>query len=254
MRDRNMSLGGKDGPPVVFLGPTLPHVDASRILDAVYLHPASQGSVLRAVQRYDPSILLIVDGSFQLEPAVRHKEILWALERGVPVVGAASIGALRAAELYPHMHGVGLIYRWYRRFPFTPDDAVAVLHGPPEISTKAFTVALLDLRMSFRAAERSGVIPREFRTRLDAAAHGLNFRDRTISSIVNAAWEPADGDSPEHWCNMLTGALVEQKKLDAIRALELVRDGAFASPPRPVPFVRTMAFLRDLQLSGIRLD
>ena len=50
-----------------------------------------------------PPPILIIDGVFQSEPAVRHKEILWALSLGVPVVGAASMGALRAAELFPHM-------------------------------------------------------------------------------------------------------------------------------------------------------
>ena len=29
------------------------------------------------------------------------------------------------------MIGVGLIFRWYRRFALLPDDAVAVLYGPP---------------------------------------------------------------------------------------------------------------------------
>ena len=48
-----------------------------------------------------PRQSLIIDGSFQSQPAVRHKEILWALSRGIPVIGAASMGALRAAELYP---------------------------------------------------------------------------------------------------------------------------------------------------------
>ena len=38
-------------------------------------------------------------GAFASVPAVRHKEILWALSEGIPVIGAASIGALRAAEL-----------------------------------------------------------------------------------------------------------------------------------------------------------
>ena len=42
---------------------------------------------------------VIVDGSFQWTPAVWHKEILWAMGRGVHVFGAASMGALRAAEL-----------------------------------------------------------------------------------------------------------------------------------------------------------
>ncbi len=117
-------------PKLVFTGPTLSHAEAQRAADVICLAPAVQGSVVAAVQRYDPAAILIVDGGFQSEPAVRHKEILWAISQGVPVIGAASMGALRAAELHPHMRGVGLVYRWYRRNAFAPDDAVAVLHGP----------------------------------------------------------------------------------------------------------------------------
>src|SRR5687768_11949029 len=97
---------------LVFLGPSLPPKEAKDICDAIYLPPAAQGSIISAVQRYDPRAMLIIDGSFQSEPAVRHKEILWAIARGVTVIGAASMGALRAAELHRHgMIGVGLIYR-----------------------------------------------------------------------------------------------------------------------------------------------
>jgi hypothetical protein len=45
---------------------------------------------------------------FDSTPAVLHKEILWAMDRGVGVSGAASMGALRAAELHWYgMVGVG---------------------------------------------------------------------------------------------------------------------------------------------------
>jgi len=48
--------------------------------------------------------------------AVRlHHELLDALEEGVAVFGGASMGALRAAELWQHgMVGVGKIFRAYR--------------------------------------------------------------------------------------------------------------------------------------------
>ncbi len=236
-------------PPVVFLGPTLALAEARKILDAVYLLPATQGSIVRAVQRYDPAVILIVDGTFQGEPAVRHKEILWALSRGVPVVGAASMGALRAAELFPHMQGVGLIYRWYRRFAFLPDDAVAVLHGPPEVNCAPLTLAAVDLRMTFRRAERSGAISRELRIRLDDAARRLNFRDRTMGRIVAEAL-PADPAAQE-LLSLLGSMLVEQKKRDALEALLLVQRGALTAPPHAVRFVMTTAFARDLEHAGI---
>src|SRR5688572_13608332 len=146
----------EQAPPLVFLGPSLPLAAAKALCDAaVYLPPAAQGSIISAVQRYEPGAILIIDGIFQSEPAVRHKEILWAIAQGVTVIGAASMGALRAAELHRHgMIGVGLIYRWYRRYPFAPDDAVAVLHMPEELGSAAMTLSLIDFVQTVKQAER----------------------------------------------------------------------------------------------------
>jgi hypothetical protein len=234
---------------MVFLGPTLTEAEAKKIVDAVILPPAAQGSIVRAVIRYHPSAIVIIDGTFQGEPAVRHKEILWALSRGIPVLGAASMGALRAAELSPHMQGIGLVYRWYRRFAFAPDDAVAVLHGPPDLGSRPFTIAEVDLRMTFRAAERRGAITRDERLRLAAAAAQLNFRDRTIARVAERVAAEGHRRAAE-WTALLSASLVEQKKRDAVQALELVKRCGLPKPHR-VPFTMTAAFARDLEDAGI---
>lgn len=239
--------------PVVFLGPTLEACEAARILDAVYLAPATQGSVVSAVGRFRPPAILLIDGSFQGEPAVRHKEILWALSVGVPVIGAGSMGALRAAELWPYgVRGIGLIFRWYRRCRFAPDDAVAVLQGPPELGSRALTRALVDLRLTFRLAERSGRIESALRRRLEHAAGQLNFRDRTLAKVV----ECATGESRPVLAAQLRGLFVAQKQADAVAALVWLKAQA-GSPPGPgigqPPFRLTAAFLRDLENAGIAL-
>src|SRR6266566_5098836 len=99
----------------VFLGPTMPVSDARAILDASYLPPAGCGDVYRAVMD-GATTIAIVDGFFHLRPAVRHKEIAWALSRGVRVFGAASMGALRAVEMAASgMRGVGRIFEAFCR-------------------------------------------------------------------------------------------------------------------------------------------
>src|SRR5262249_22679622 len=114
----------------VFLGPTLPVGRARELLDAVYLPPVQQGDVLRLLGRA-PRVIGIVDGYFDTVPAVWHKEILLAMAEGVHVFGAASMGALRAAELHPFgMVGVGRVFECYRDGVLTADDEVAVAHGP----------------------------------------------------------------------------------------------------------------------------
>ena len=107
----------------VFLGPTLPVEEARALLpDAVYLPPVTQGEVV-ALLPSRPKRIAIIDGSFEWIPAVWHKEILLALEQGVEVYGAASMGALRAAELCAFgMQGVGAIFEGYRDGVILGDD------------------------------------------------------------------------------------------------------------------------------------
>ncbi len=152
------------------------------------------------------------------------------------------------------MPGVGLIYRWYRRFAFAPDDAVAVLHGPPEVSSAPLTLAEIDLRMTFRAAEREGLISSGERKRLQEVARRLNFRERTLERIVAEAFSQEIGTRAKTRLDTLKFSLAEQKKHDALLALGLLKNGAFATPPSPPNFVMTAAFVRDLDHAGIGID
>lgn len=252
-----MATKATGSPPVVFLGPSLPRKEAETILAARYLPPAAQGSVIAAVLEHSPSAVVLVDGVFQGEPAVRHKEILWALSRGIPVFGAASMGALRAAELWPHgMVGVGLIYRWYRRFPLLADDAVAVLHGPDELGAMPLTTALVDLRRTFRRAERERVVDAGLARKLLDAAVSLNFRQRTLRNAIGEALGPDSNIADiEELAAHLDRSTVRQKAEDAKAALSLVaaliREDRLVAPAA-AKFVVTTTFLRDLDHSGIR--
>ena len=156
---------------LVFVGPTLPLPDAQAALDATFLRPAGQGDVLLAAHAFRPRAMVLIDGEFEHRPAVRHKEILWAMAQGIVMIGAASMGALRAAELYGFgMIGVGAIYRWYRRFPLAPDDAVAVQSGPAELGFLPLTDAMTDLRATFSSLMRRGLISPAQRRELTAIA------------------------------------------------------------------------------------
>ena len=107
----------------VFIGPTLPIAQAREQLDADYLPPVRQGDVYRAVVRWRPRAIGIIDGYFHQVPSVWHKEILWAMAEGVHVFGSASMGALRAAELEQFgMHGVGDVFAAFRDRTIEDDD------------------------------------------------------------------------------------------------------------------------------------
>jgi len=126
---------------ILFAGPTLKKHDAASLGAAECLPPVRQGDIYRAVARQRPRAIGIVDGVFQHVPSVWHKEILWAMSNGIHVFGAASMGALRAAELSPFgMVGVGRIFEAYRSgvlepygdAPFEDDDEVAIRRAGQE--------------------------------------------------------------------------------------------------------------------------
>jgi hypothetical protein len=171
----------------VFVGPSLPAADVSAALPgAVVRPPAAQGDVLRALHER-PGAIAIVDGYFELVPAVWHKEIMVALSTGVPVLGAASMGALRAAELHHFgMIGHGRIFEWYRDGVLHDDDEVAVVHGPAEEGFRPLSQALVDLRDVYERASRAGVIDDDTRAALVAAAQALPYQERHHRRVVAA--------------------------------------------------------------------
>src|SRR5213078_1461876 len=126
----------------IFTGPTISPAEASAELKAVYLPPAAEGDVYR-VALHRPQAIGIIDGYFQSIPTVRHKEILWAMSRGIHVFGSASMGALRAAELAAFgMEGAGKIFKLYRDGVLDDDDEVAIAHGSAEVEFIAGSEAM----------------------------------------------------------------------------------------------------------------
>jgi hypothetical protein len=244
------------GDVAVFLGPTLPVAEARTYLDAIYLPPAEQGSVFRAVVEHRPAVLAIIDGAFAQRPAVRHKEILWAIANGVEVHGAASMGALRAAELACHgMIGHGFVYRWYRRTPLADDEEVAVAMAPPELGSAALGEALINMRLTLRRAERRGIVGRGMRERLEQLARGVYFLDRSYRAVIAAARAAGGGacglaevDALEKW---LPGNAVDCKRSDAVGLLRRLagrwREG---SPRARGRFELTEAWAADLEAAG----
>ena len=174
---------------VVFLGPSLPIARAGEFLDARYLPPAAQGDVyLAALDR--PYAIGIIDGYFERVPAVWHKEILWAMEHGIKVYGSASMGALRAAELHEFgMIGVGRIFENYRDHLLEDDDEVALIHGPADSGYVKMSEPMVNIRATFDAAEKAGIVDRPRRDELLAIAKSLHYSERQYLEVFHRATE-----------------------------------------------------------------
>ncbi|KQT53111.1 hypothetical protein ASG43_19200 [Aureimonas sp. Leaf454] len=231
---------------VLFAGPSL-HGVAERPADIERRAPARQGDLLAAVHD-GATVIGLVDGLFETVASVWHKEILFALAEGVEVLGAASLGALRAAECAPFgMVPVGWIAQRYIGGELDDDAAVAQLHAPAELGFQAVTEALVDVEAAVADLRRRSAVSPAEASRLLAAARATFFKERTYARLAETA-----GLSRERGLEIkaAVGALGPRlKQRDALRLVEAmlalpdarrsVRPGWTLS--RPAAFSRSLA-------------
>ena len=209
----------------VFIGPSITLEDARHELDAMYLPPVSEGDIIRLATAKRPQAIGIIDGYFENVPSVWHKEILFAMKRGIHVFGAASMGALRAAELHPFgMVGVGAIFEAYRDGLIEDDDEVAVIHGPAELGYPSLSEAMVNIRRTLSDALSHHVIAQTSYQRLEELAKALPYKDRSYANLMNLAREYGldrrDIDAFSFW---LPAGRADQKREDAIHLLRTLR-------------------------------
>lgn len=174
---------------VVFLGPSLPRSKAVEILpDAIFLPPAAQSDFLSAVHTHKPRAIGLIDGLFERVPSVWHKEILYALDRGIRVYGSSSMGALRAAETADFgTIGVGEIFRMYADGGLLDDDEVALSHAGEEFGFRPLSEPMVHVRATLALALSEGVVEQALHDRLIEVAKGQHFSQRTFPGILEAA-------------------------------------------------------------------
>ena len=222
---------------IVFLGPTLPVAEARTELDAIYLPPVAQGDIFRAMARR-PTAIGIVDGFFDSVPAVWHKEILFAMSEGVHVYGCSSIGALRAAELWRYgMEGVGRIFEAYRDGILEDDDEVALIHAPAELDYAPLSEPMVNIRATLEQAEAGQSVTASTRTEIEKLAKGLYYADRTWPKLL-ALGAAANLPAPEldALAKLGTDGRVDQKRLDALSMLRMLRQRLADLTPKRVDF------------------
>lgn len=230
---------------LVYVGPTLLAAEvAERLPGAIVRPPAAVGDILRASRERGVRRIAIVDGYFERMAAVWHKEILVAMARGIAVWGAASMGALRAAELAPMgMRGVGTIFRAYASGRLVADDEVAVAHLPADYGYRPISDALVNLRDGLARARARRVIGAATHDRLVELARARFYRERSWTALL--ADGRAAGLDGDELGRLATWPKPDRKAEDARLLLRALRIDRGARPPRlRVP--RTWA-LRQLE-------
>lgn len=210
---------------IVFCGPSLSPAEGRAVLDALFLPPAQQGDLYRAL-RQKPVAIGLLDGLFDQVNAVAHKEILWAMSQGVHVLGGASMGALRAAELAPFgMEGIGTIFEWFEQGQLEDDDEVALLHGTAEDGYRPLSEPMVNIRATLAAARTAGVISSATREALLSLAKELFYPERAWPLLRVRARERGLGAGElDALSGFVRSHRVDQKRQDALRLLEVMRE------------------------------
>jgi hypothetical protein len=161
-----------------------------------------------------------VDGEFYQSLAVSPKEILPLLDAGVTVLGAASMGALRAAETWRYgMIGVGRIFRLYRAGAIDGDDEVAIAYSPETYRTSS--EPLVNFRLALADARRQGVIAAALSSTLIRRLKRFYFPERTVAQF----WKEAECVLPPEGLQRLRQFfLIEAPDAKAADATALLRE------------------------------
>lgn len=235
---------------LIFVGPTLAAEERQAQSEWAHVRgPVAHGDVFRAV-RAGYSQLVIIDGYFDQRAPVWHKEILWALSLGCRVFGAASMGAIRAAELHPYgMRGMGIVFESFRSGLLTRDDEVAIAHRPEAFGYQPVSEALVNMRVTLRRAANDGAISGDAARHFCALAEAMFYPERTYVRIVEQASAlpalAADARAFREWLGPARERAIDQKRQDALRLIEEVREGkqeGSRSPPPSFSFAVTEAW------------
>lgn len=169
---------------MVFAGPSLPPEDRIVVPGVTYRAPAARGDIAAAADSVET--ILLIDGVFHHDLAPSPREVVDACDR-VEMLGAASMGALRAAECAPFgMVGLGAIARWYASETIDGDDEVAVAMHPR--THEALSVPSVNVRYVAWLARRRGILGRDTaRLWIERARTEIFYADRTWDDALACA-------------------------------------------------------------------
>ncbi|MBL8590801.1 MAG: TfuA-like protein [Methylobacteriaceae bacterium] len=230
---------------VAFVGPSLwgeiEHGSFAPAPSVIIRPPAAQGDIFAAVKD-GATVIGLIDGLYENVAAPWHKEILFALQSGVAILGGASLGALRAAECAAFgMIGVGRIFDDYAKERRIDDSDVAQIHSPTELGSFPLSAALVNVDATIDRAGLAGVLSDEERTALPKIARSIFFKDLTLDSVASAFYD--DKQRARDLGERLSRHWIDQKRIDARQLMD-----AMESMPDEMSRVRLSWQMRE---SGI---
>ncbi|MDR0912642.1 MAG: TfuA-related McrA-glycine thioamidation protein [Methanobrevibacter sp.] len=204
---------------IIYTGPSITANEASDILEAEYRAPIKRGDILKAIED-KADIIGIIDGVFHQNPAVGHKEIMAAMDKRIKVIGASSMGALRASELDSlGMIGLGYVYEKYRDGEITSDDDVALTFTSDDYTH--LSEALVTIEYTLNNALKEGILKKEEKNELYTTAKSLFYPKRNYPLILEKSKIPKE--VKKELKNFIKTS-VDIKKQDAIKLLNYIKE------------------------------
>jgi TfuA protein len=206
---------------VAFLGPSLSHEQARRIVGNCcdLLPPVKRGDLPSLPS--STRVIAIIDGVFQSESSVGHREILEQLRRGVDVVGGGSMGALRASELDSMgMTGIGEVYKLYASGRIDGDDEVALIFNPETL--EALSEPLVNMRHNLQKAVARSIIRADDCGILLAKMKSIYFPKRTKGMMIDLASTTLETETLSKFEEFVRDDYIDIKMKDAEEVLRYV--------------------------------
>ena len=208
---------------IIFAGLTITRFEIEQLIDDVMVFPPVKAGDIIHSCRLSPKYILIIDGAFEACASVWHKEILYALSLNIPVIGAASMGALRAAELYDYgMTGIGLIYGYYKTGILLDDDELAVSYVQDNDYIRPVSDAMINIRETVKSAISQGVISEAVAGKIIRDIKAKSYKTRYFRHYLESCLHHAESLVFLDWLKQ--DNFIDQKKADACEAIMYVKN------------------------------
>jgi len=212
--------------PIVYLGPTLSREEAIKILDADYRDPAKKGDFLMLSRDSDEKKYVgFVDGVFLHDYPPSPIEVYHLAKRkNIKLIGASSLGALRAVELEKFgMKGIGKIFQLYKNGIINADDEVAVTFVRENNILQS--EAMIDIRFNLFLAYKKGIITNQTKKRFAKIAKNIYFPFRNYEDIIKLTHQqfPSIYNELESFRSYILKNRDSLKARDAIKLLKYLK-------------------------------
>jgi hypothetical protein len=191
--------------------------------------PAVRGD-LDCLRDESPGTALLLEGHFGSRLSVSPAECRRLIFAGWSVLGAGSIGALRASELWNiGMIGVGEVFTMYRIGRLHSDADVGVIYDAASGST--LTASIVHVRSILSELEHNALISPTAGRHFLKLANGINWTERYWTNLLYD-WKTG-GMSAKVLRSVRARVEMPEsdpKRRDAAMAFEILRSGRWLTP------------------------